>query len=384
MTTTPAPGAPEDMNELYDAQIDRVDMVGAAANGHRFLIAKNAAGLVTPAAIRDLLKEIGAEDADTAAAGLVMNADPLNPPPTTDITKETPAMADQENTEPAEATEAVTKTEAPAETVAKADSMLAVFDRSGNLIGVIAPDALTPVDGGDAPDDGSDDSEVEAAAAVNPTEADGSSAIDGHDYGTDGDSRVIPGTNTVQSPVEKGDTPAGATVQAPPGNKVVNGPVSPAATKVGGNMPVTNDNTANGGADTNDSPTAKPPVKGQKKSKKGKKNVTKTADIATMLKEALTKLAEKDGANAELASTVEVLKGRLDAMGREPDDRNSPLIGGGTGAEGVAKRGADQEDAFAVFEKAVADAEASGNPAAVIVAKQKLQYAKVRALYPND
>lgn len=37
-------------------------------------------------------------------------------------------------------------------------------------------------------------------AAINPTEADGSSQIDGHGYGDTQDSRIIPGTRTIQSP----------------------------------------------------------------------------------------------------------------------------------------------------------------------------------------
>jgi hypothetical protein len=41
---TAGPEAPADMNELVDADIPRVDLVGKAANGHKFIIAKGAEG----------------------------------------------------------------------------------------------------------------------------------------------------------------------------------------------------------------------------------------------------------------------------------------------------------------------------------------------------
>lgn len=48
---------PEDMTELYDADVPRVDLVGAAANGTRFLIAKGEgrAGIFDPGYVRELL-----------------------------------------------------------------------------------------------------------------------------------------------------------------------------------------------------------------------------------------------------------------------------------------------------------------------------------------
>lgn len=51
---------PEDMTELVDASIDRVDLVGKAANGHRFIMAKGAESpaLFDPADIRAVLAGI--------------------------------------------------------------------------------------------------------------------------------------------------------------------------------------------------------------------------------------------------------------------------------------------------------------------------------------
>jgi hypothetical protein len=55
---------PEDMTELYDAEVPRVDLVGKGANGMPLLIAKqNQAGVLEPAFIRDLIAKGGARDA---------------------------------------------------------------------------------------------------------------------------------------------------------------------------------------------------------------------------------------------------------------------------------------------------------------------------------
>lgn len=49
------PAIPDDMTELAEANIDRVDLVGKAANGHRFILAKSA---FTPADVRAVLAGI--------------------------------------------------------------------------------------------------------------------------------------------------------------------------------------------------------------------------------------------------------------------------------------------------------------------------------------
>jgi hypothetical protein len=80
---------PEDMTELVNADIDRVDLVGKAANGTRFILAKSgeSPALFTPADVRDILK------ADTEAADTVTGDDA--PLPTADeLMTSTSANAD--------------------------------------------------------------------------------------------------------------------------------------------------------------------------------------------------------------------------------------------------------------------------------------------------
>jgi hypothetical protein len=173
----------------------------------------------------------------------------------------------------------VAETEIPADGVAKADApeaetLLLVFDATGKPIGVVAPDALTAVDGGAAPDDADADDDGDELGDV--------SADDGVDDASEveasadpsADEAVIPGTNTIQSPVE--DDPENVTKA--------------------------------------------------------------TTDIAALLKEALAPLAEQVAKAADLAGQVEVLKAQVEAYGREPDDRNSPFLNGATGTAGIAKR----------------------------------------------
>ena len=355
------PETPDDMTELYDARIDRVDLVGNAANGTRFLLAKSANGLIPADMVRQL------------------------------ITKESPAMA-EENTAPAEAelaktsvdvdqqpeTDVVAKAEeaeAPAAEVAKADdeapeaedggeagkkAMLPVYDLAGRLVGVVDADLITPVMGaGTTDEDGDGDSVIdtdgdgdgavsdaepeaavepeapvaEAAAAVAPveeaaaedapptlTDADGSTQIDTDAAPTDGDdeddeedSRVIPGTNTVQSPVTK---------------------------------------TA---AET---------------------------DLAAVLKEYLAPLAEQIAKAADLAGTVAVLEERIEKFGAMPDNRAIPAFNGATGANaGLSPRDGASVDGLEPLRKALAQAQEAGDPARIQTAKTALLAESVKARF---
>lgn len=151
----------------------------------------------------------------------------------TPVEKETAAEVVEAAVEAPEAE--VVKAEEPApEAVEKADALVPVYDATGCLVGVVKPNSITPVQGPETTDpdaggdsvvdtDGDGDGALPEDAPVEPvdesanlTEADGSNHIDGQDYG-DGtpddapaddddtqDSRVIPGTDTVQSPVHKG------------------------------------------------------------------------------------------------------------------------------------------------------------------------------------
>ena len=74
----------EDMTELVDFDPSRVDAVGKAANGHRFLIAKQAAdsrGLVPPELVRDLIAKAEPDSGRERVAmpnGITLNGSPAD------------------------------------------------------------------------------------------------------------------------------------------------------------------------------------------------------------------------------------------------------------------------------------------------------------------
>jgi hypothetical protein len=338
---------PDDMNELTDVNIDRVDLVGKAANGHRFIMAKSA--LISPGTVRDLIKEADAEPApaDLAAfedlasvlkagralssaneAALRNAADAIQKvlaslpaPEKAPVEKETPVA--EETTDIAEApVEKAAEAEAPAEVeeVEKASSLMAVYDAAGKLVGVIKPNALTAVDGGPAaegsPVEEASESPAEEAAEAEPFEEAAEDEVQPEDgapaEALGDDEALIPGTETVQSPVEKGT----------------------------------------------------------------ETTVTQAPDVAALLKEALAPLVEKITAAADLASMVEVLKERVEAIGREPDDRKSPLLNGADGKAGIAKRSAES-DALVDLTKAVEIAKEAGDPTKLVNAQQALAFAAI-------
>ncbi|MDQ0241169.1 hypothetical protein [Arthrobacter bambusae] len=183
----------------------------------------------------------------------------------------------------------VTKTEeapaetaaiAPAEPVTKADNLLAVYDNKGNLIGVVDPGSVTLVDGGEAV-------EEEAPAEESAPETDEASPV-AAEADPAADEALIPGTNTIQSPVE--DDPENVTKAA--------------------------------------------------------------TDIAALLKEALEPLTKQLAAQADLVGQVQVLKDQVEAYGREPDDRKSPYLNGATGTAGIAKRDGTETDPHTELRKA--------------------------------
>jgi len=300
---------PDDMSELVDVNIDRVDLVGKAANGRSFLLAKSA--LVDPETVRELIKEADAELSapDLAAfedlasvlkAGRALSSAnesalrnaaeaiqkvlaSLPAPEKAPVEKETP-VAEETTDTPVEKTEEVAA-EAPEAVVEKADNMMAVYDATGRLVGAIKPSALTVIDAAPAADAEEVAESPEEEAAEEPFEE---AAAEDEVQPEDGaptetatdDEKVIPGTETVQSPVEKG--------------------------------------------------TEQP--------------VTQAPDVAALLKEYFAPLAEKVAAYDDLASKYEVLKERVDTIGREPDDRNSPKLNGATGISGVAKRTAEPDE----------------------------------------
>lgn len=351
---------PEDMSELVDVNIDRVDLVGKAANGHRFLLAKSAESpaLISAETVRDLIKEADAEApaelavfeglAEVLKAGRALSsanesalrnaADAIQKvlaslpaPEKAPIEKETPVAEETTETVVVKDAAVVAPTvEAPAavvEDVEKAN-MMAVYDATGRLVGAIKPNALTLIDS--APADAAEEAaeapaeeaaEETAAAPFEESAEDEVQPEDGAPAEAAGDDEtVIPGTETVQSPVEKT-----AEVVVP---------------------------------------------------------VTQAPDVAALLKEALAPLVEKIAAAADLASMVEVLKERVEAIGREPDDRNSPKLNGATGIAGVAKRSADTDE-LSTLAKSVEIAKEAGNPAAITIAEQALAFASIKSRFNN-
>lgn len=199
-----------------------------------------------------------------------------------DIEAQMGFTAPAEVTKTEEAPEAAPET--PAEPVIKADNLLAVYDNKGNLIGVVDPGQLTLVDGGEAVED-------EAPAEEAAEETDEASPV-AAEADPAADEALIPGTNTIQSPVE--DDPENVTKA--------------------------------------------------------------TTEIADVLKEYLAPFAEQLAKTAGLAEQVEVLKEQVAAYGREPDDRKSPYLNGATGTAGIAKRDGTETDPHTELRKAAADA----------------------------
>lgn len=371
---------PEDMSELVDVSIDRVDLVGKAANGRAFLLAKSTAetpNLITPETVRDLIKEADAEPASadleafegitsvlkagralssanektlrSAAEAIQKVLASLPAPEEAPVEKETPVAEDPAaatviidvpilKTAPVgDAPEAVEKdaeevtAEAPVEEVEKAGTLMAVYDAKGKLVGVIKPNALTVVDSGDAAPTAEVEAEkaeepeveeVEAAAEDTTEPSDEIQPEDGAPAEALGDDEeLIPGTETVKSPIGKS-----------------------AET-------VTN-------------------------------TVTQAPDVAALLKEALAPLVEKIAHAADLADEVKVLKERVEAYGREPDDRKSPLLNGATGEAGIAKRSADNDE-LATLAKSVELAKEAGDPTALVNAQQAYAYAAILDRFQN-
>jgi hypothetical protein len=347
---------PEDMSELVDVNIDRVDLVGKAANGHRFLLAKSAESpaLISPETVRDLIKEADADTdpslavfedlASVLKAGRALSSAnesalrnaaeaiqkvlaSLPAPEAAPVEKETPVA--EETTEAPVEKAAEVEAAAPAEEVeVEKANMMAVYDATGKLVGAIKPSALTVIDAAPAaeaeeaaesPAEESAEEPFEEAAAEGA--GDEVQPEDGAPAEAAGeDETVIPGTETVQSPVEK--------------------------------------------------------------SAETETTVTQAPDVAALLKEYFAPLAEKVAAYDDLAGKYELLKERVEAIGREPDDRNSPKLNGATGIAGVAKRSADTDE-LATLAKSVEIAKESGDPTRIANAQQDYTFAAIKARFNN-
>jgi hypothetical protein len=343
------------MSELVDVNIDRVDLVGKAANGHRFLLAKSESpNLIAADTVRDLIKDADAEQADPAAlasledltavlkAGRALSSAnesalrgaaeaiqkvlaSLPAPEEAPVEKETPVAEETTEETAVEKTETAA-VEAPVEDVVEKASMMAVYDATGRLVGAIKPSALTVIDAAPAAEEEAAESPEEETAEV-PFEEAAADAPSDEVQPEDGapvetaaeDETVIPGTETVQSPIEKGAAP---------------------------------------------------------------ETVTQAPDVAALLKELLAPLVEKIEAVSDLAGVVDVLKERVEAYGREPDDRNSPKLNGATGQAGIAKRGADTDDLTSLA-KSVEIAKESGDPTKIANASQAYAFEAIKNRFQN-
>lgn len=217
---------------------------------------------------------------------------------------------------PAETEPAVKTADEPA-VKAKSDPLVAVYTADGKLLGAIASADLTPLSTGTPADSTPDGSDTSGGNPDDPATGDDPSGND-----VTPDVPTPPATQPAAAPAET-VIPGTATVQAPPDDQ----------------------------------------------------KVTKTAFTAA-LEEVLTPIAKQLEQHAELAEMVKGLKERVDAFGRRPDDRNSPLVNGSTGTPGVTAR-EGHTDELAALRKAVDEAE----PARKRDAQQQLVAAEIKARF---
>ncbi len=236
------------------------------------------------------------EQALRAAAASIQNV--LASLPAEDVTK----GADMAETETVDAVPDEDALAKATETIekAKGDPQVLVYDANGNVLGSVDTADLTTFAAADAPTDApaedapADDSTAAPEASDAAPAPDAPADAEAADVAPDAspDAAVIPGTDTVQSPVEADDTNV------------------------------------------------------------TKALATEFADALT---EALAPLAKKLEENSELASLVKGLQERVEQFGKMPDDRRSPILGAGTGVAGMAARDG-QVDELAGLRKAVEEA----------------------------
>jgi hypothetical protein len=200
--------------------------------------------------------------------------------------------------------------------VAKADALVAVYTQDGELLGAVSPADLTELSTGKPAPEATADAAGADAGAGGDAGDDAAAADAAAGAGGDAEARTIPGTNTVQSP------------------------------------PAADDGT----------------------------DVTKAtaAAVADAIKEAFGPIVKQLADSAQLGEVVKGLQDRVDAFGRQPDDRTSPLLNGATGVPGLASRDGHVADPLADLKKAV---ETANTPEAVTKAKSELAYAEIRARF---
>lgn len=439
----------EEMNELYDLDVPRVDLVTKGANGLPFLIAKSAAGagLIDADTIHQLLKSNpeapvtatasadiepvvkGGEDLDAST----VLAEPETSAPGSETSPGSPAW---------EAVDAATARKWSAILTRAKNALCTLADREqvedatgeGDLdawsnsldladascaidyaISVLAPYAVGEQAEADLAGEGLelvgksaagiDTAQLEVLEALGPVlkagrtlSAANEAAIRGAVESLQGVLSSLPAAPDDASSVTKSEekpVTQPATATEPPAA------VEPVAKAKGDPQMAVYD--ANGKlvgtidqADLNPIAAPTPPDGGDKSGQDataqaaetipGTQTVQAPADTAAVaksakeqltdvLKEAIAPLVEQLGI-AELTSTVEDLKGRVEKIAAQPDDRHSPLLNGATGAGGPVHRdGPPGEDPLEPLKKAV---EQAATPAEKAQAQQQLAFATIR------
>lgn len=437
---------PDDMNELTDVNLDRVDLVGKAANGTRFLLAKSAAeapNLIDADTVRELIKEADAEpeslDTD-APLDMVEGGD------------ETPGDSAWEATD-----------------AASARKWAAVLVRAKNALTVLANRERAEGDAGDLDDYDSAwdlddaasavdyalsvlapyavDEQFEADTAVDDiTKAAASLDTDalttveayapiikaGRALSAANETALRNAADAIQKVLASLPAPEEAPIEkeAPVAEEIVvekdaaepgaltadqitksetllavytatgqlKGAIDPShliaidpGEDAADSVADTENEVTEGEVDGADEApvtdaeadeavipgthTVQSPVEDDKDDEKP---VTKDAapTIADLIKEAIEPLVKQV---ADLTGANEILKDQVAALGREPDDRNSPYLNGATGTAGVAKRSAgDSEDLFTELQKAVDE---ETNPVLKEQKAAKLRHARVLEVF---
>lgn len=271
-------GDPDDADNVWDLQgaSDAVDCIVA---------------VLAPFAVSEAAE---AEDRETDDASVVLKSGRVLSGVNEGRIRQAQALLDDVVGSLPAPVEDVTKGEP--EPVAKADDeeLTLVYTADGKVLGAVKASnittfAATPSAGDDTADKATDaaDADTTAATGATATEQTADQTADATD-----DSKVIPGTNTVQSPAQTDDTT----------------------------------------------------------------NVTKGLDLEVLdiLKELTGALAKQADEKSDLAKTVEGLKERVEKIAQSPDDRRSPVLNGATGVAGMAARDG-AEDQHAELRKAIAE-----------------------------
>jgi hypothetical protein len=435
--TNPIPADVADMSELVDATIPRVDLVGQAANGHRFLLAKSAdepQNLVPADTVRGLIAKADDEAAEPADIDLT---EPLADGDGTgkDSSETDPGSAAWEAVDAATArkwTAVLQRAQHALETLAARESTEAAvsgdWDDQSNAydledaasavdyaISVLAPFAVSEQFEAEMAAElvgkavaGLDLAALDTVEALAPIAKAGRSLSSANEAALRSAAEAIqkvlaslpaaPDELTKEAPVadikpaavEKADALVAVYTQ----DGELLGAVNPAdltELSTGKPAPEAADDAAaadagDGGDAGTDAAAADAQtipgtntVQSPPAADDGTDVTKATVDaVAIALKEVFAPIVKQLADHAQLGEVVKGLQDRVEAFGRQPDDRTSPLLNGGTGVSGLASRDGHVADPLADLKKAV---EAATTPDAITKAKSELAYAEIRSRF---